>query len=246
LGVKSDAFMSGCRAGKGGGLRFGTRLAESKKEISRMLRIALVSWVTIAALLLAGNVMAIEEAKYKVLREEDGFELREYEPHILAETTVDGEFEDAGSEAFDRLFKYISGNNKQQQKVAMTSPVGQEPSSQKIGMTSPVGQQKQDGKWVVSFMMPASFTLETTPEPKDPNVSIREVPARLIAAVRYSGFWSEKSYRHNLAKLQDWIVNNRLTPLGEPIWARYNPPFMPWFLRRNEILVPVASPESGD
>jgi effector-binding domain-containing protein len=219
---------------------------ESKKEISRMLRIARVIWVTIATLLLAGNAMAAEEAKYNVLREENGFELREYESHIVAETTVDGEFEDAGSEAFGRLFKFISGYNKQQQKVAMTSPVGQEPSSQKIEMTSPVGQQKQDGKWVVSFMMPASFTLETTPEPKDPNVSIRQVPARLIAAVRYSGFWSEKSYRRNLAKLKDWMSKNRLTPLGEPIWARYDPPFMPWFLRRNEILIPVAPPESGD
>jgi effector-binding domain-containing protein len=211
-----------------------------------MLRIAWIGWVTITTLLLAGNAMAVEEAKYNVLREEDGFELREYEPHILAETTVDGEFEDAGNEAFGRLFKYISGNNKQQQKVAMTSPVGQEPSSQKIAMTSPVGQQKQDGKWVVSFMMPASFALETTPEPMDPSVSIREVPARLFAAVRFSGFWSEKNYRYNLAKLQDWIANNRLTPIGEPIWARYNSPFMPWFLRRNEILVPIASPESGD
>jgi effector-binding domain-containing protein len=211
-----------------------------------MLRIALVSWVTIAMLLLTGNAMATEEAKYNVLRKENRFELREYESHILAETTVDGEFEYAGNEAFDRLFKYISGYNKQQQNVAMTSPVGQEPSSRKIEMTSPVGQQKQDGQWVVSFMMPASFTLETTPEPKDPNVSIRQVPARLIAAVRYSGFWSEKSYRRNLAKLKDWMSNNRLTPLGEPIWARYNPPFMPWFLRRNEILIPVASSESGD
>jgi effector-binding domain-containing protein len=211
-----------------------------------MLQIARISWVTITTLLLAGNVMSVEEANYDVLRKEDGFELREYEPHILAETTVDVAFEDAGNEAFGRLFKYISGNNKQQQKVAMTSPVGQEPLSQKIEMTSPVGQQKQDGKWVVSFIMPASFTLETTPEPKDTNVSIREVPVRLIAAVRYSGFWSEKSYRRNLAKLQDWIANNRLTPVGEPIWARYNPPFMPWFLRRNEVLVPVASPEPGD
>ncbi|MDP5291997.1 heme-binding protein [Oceanimonas sp. CHS3-5] len=221
-------------------------MVESKKEISKMLRIARGSWIIIIMLLLTGNAMAVEEAKYKVLREENGFELREYESHILAETLVDGEFEDAGSEAFGRLFKYISGNNKQQQKVAMTSPVGQEPTSQKIEMTSPVGQQKQDGKWIVSFMMPASFTLETTPEPKDPNISIREVPARLIASVRYSGFWSEKSYHRNLAKLQDWIANNRLTKLGEPIWARYNPPFMPWFLRRNEILIPVASPESDD
>jgi effector-binding domain-containing protein len=211
-----------------------------------MLRIALISWVTITTLLLAGNAMAVEEAKYNVLREGDGFELREYESHILAETTVDVAFEDAGSEAFDRLFKYISGNNKQQQKVAMTSPVGQQPSSQEIAMTSPVGQQKQDEKWVVSFMMPASFELETTPEPKDPNVSIREVPARLIAVVRYSGFWSEKSYLRNLIKLQNWIENSSLTPVGEPIWARYNPPFMPWFLRRNEILVPVVYPEYGD
>lgn len=211
-----------------------------------MWRIAWVIWVTVYILLFTGNAMASEEAKYHVLREENGFELREYESHILAETTVDGEFEDAGNKAFGRLFKYISGYNKQQQKVAMTSPVGQEPSSQKIEMTSPVGQQKQDGKWVVSFMMPASFTLETTPEPKDPNVSIRQVPKRLIAAVRYSGFWSEENYRLNLEKLKDWMSDNRLTPLGEPIWARYNPPFTPWFLRRNEILIPVASPESGD
>jgi effector-binding domain-containing protein len=221
-------------------------MAESKKEISRVLRIARVSWVTIATLLWAGNAMAVEEAKYSVLRKDDGFELRKYESHTLAETEVDGEFEEAGNEAFGRLFKYISGNNKQQQKVAMTSPVGQEPSSQKIEMTAPVGQQKQDGKWVVSFMMPASFTLETTPEPNDPSVVIREVPAHRIAAVRYSGFWSEENYRRNLEKLQDWIASNRLTPLGEPIWARYNAPFMPWFLRRNEILVPVAVPESED
>ena len=214
-----------------------------KKERSKMLRIVQVSLVTIA-LLLMGNVMAVEEAKYKVLRVEDGFELREYEPHILAVTTVDGAFEDAGSKAFGRLFKYISGNNKNQREVAMTSPVGQTSASQKIEMTSPVGQQKQDGKWVVSFMMPASFTLETTPEPNDPNVSIREVPTRLMAAVRYSGFWSEKSYRLYLATLQDWIASNRLTPLGEPTWARYNPPLTPWFLRRNEILLPVSSQKS--
>ncbi|MFT6347922.1 MAG: hypothetical protein ACJAYB_000923, partial [Psychromonas sp.] len=74
----------------------------------------------------------------------------------------------------------------------------------------------------------------------------REVPARLIAVVRYSGFWSEKSYLRNLIKLQNWIENSSLTPVGEPIWARYNPPFMPWFLRRNEILVPVVYPEYGD
>jgi len=112
--------------------------------------------------------------------------------------------------------------------------------SQKIEMTSPVGQQKMDENWVVSFMMPATFTLESTPQPKDPSVSIREVPSRHIAAVRYSGFWSEKSYHNQLEKLLDWITKSGLRVVGEPVWARYNPPYMPWFLRRNEVLVPVT------
>ena len=157
-----------------------------------MLLLARISWIIVTTLLLMGNAMSVEEAKYHTLRKENGFELRQYESHILAETTVDGKFEDAGNKAFRRLFKYISGENKQQQKMPMTSPVGQEPLSQTIDMTSPVGQRKQDGNWVVSFMMPASFTLKTTPDPKNPSVSIREVPARLMATVSYSGFWSEK------------------------------------------------------
>lgn len=189
--------------------------------------------------------MAVEEAKYAVIQAEEPFELRKYEPHILAETAVEGDFEDAGNAAFRRLFKYISGENEQQQKVSMTSPVGQVPSSEKIDMTSPVGQVKKDGKWNVSFMMPASFTLETTPVPKDPKVVIRQVPEHYIAAVRYSGFWSKKGYLRNLAKLQEWVEANDLRVLGEPIWARYDPPFKPWFLRRNEILIPVATPGAG-
>jgi hypothetical protein len=211
-----------------------------------MSNLAYAFWLAIVTLVLAGDTMAAAEAKYTVVLQADRFELRQYESHILAETTVEGDFEDAGNEAFGLLFKYISGHNQQQQKVAMTSPVGQVPSSQKIEMTSPVGQQKQDGKWIVSFMMPASFTLETTPDPKHSAISIRQVPARHIAAVRYSGFWSEKAYRRNLAKLKEWIDDSDLQPVGEPIWARYNPPFMPWFLRRNEILVPVAAPKMGN
>jgi len=189
--------------------------------------------------------MAVEEAKYSVVWDQAPYELREYAPHLVAQTTVDGDFEDAGNAAFGRLFQYISGNNRQQQKVAMTSPVGQQP-SQKIAMTSPVGQQQVDGKWVVSFMMPASFTRDTTPEPLDARVSIREVPAQHMAAIRYSGFWSEKAYRQHLQKLRDWISEQDLQPLGEPTWARYNPPFMPWFFRRNEVLIPVATPEPTD
>ena len=104
--------------------------------------------------------------------------------------------------AFNRLFRYISGDNRSQNKVAMTAPVSQEPRGEKIEMTAPVGQRPVQGQWAVSFMMPVSYTLETLPEPEDPKISLRQVPARRMAAVRYTGFWSEKNYQRNKKKLE--------------------------------------------
>jgi effector-binding domain-containing protein len=88
-------------------------------------------------------------------------------------------------------------------------------------------------------MMPASYTMETLPAPEDPNVKLRQVPARRMAAVRYSGFWSEKNYLRYKLELESWIREKGFTIVGDPLWARYNAPFTPWFLRRNEILIPV-------
>lgn len=201
-----------------------------------------VAAVFFGAILGAGNVMAIEEAQYTVVLEEQNFEVRNYEPHVVAETLVNGDFDKAGSKAFSRLFDYISGNNTSSQKIAMTAPVAQEAESEKIDMTSPVGQQQVNGSWAVSFMMPASYSLDTLPVPKDSEVTLRQVPARHMAAVRYSGFWSEKAYTRNKADLDAWIAKNAFRVVGEPIWARYNPPFMPWFLRRNEVLIPIEMP----
>lgn len=179
-----------------------------------------------AAVLIMGarNAMAIEEAAYKVVETDGRFEIRDYAPHILAETVVNGSLEDAGNSAFGRLFQYISGDNQTHGKVAMTAPVGQQPA--------------QD-KWAVSFMMPAEYTLGTLPVPADPKVTLRPVPARRVAAVRYSGFWSQERYLKYKLELESWIRAKGLTVAGDPIWARYNPPFTPWFLRRNEILIPV-------
>lgn len=185
--------------------------------------------------------MATEEAKYDVVVEEGAFELRDYAPQILAEVIVDGNLKDAGNKAFGLLFRYISGNNRSRTKIAMTAPVSQEFRSQKIEMTPPVGQQPVPGGWAVSFMMPAIFTMETIPEPQNPRITIREVPARRIAAVRYSGFWSEKGYLQHKAELESWIREKGFKIMGEPVWARYNSPFTPWFLRRNEVLIPVSS-----
>ncbi|WP_232020250.1 SOUL family heme-binding protein [Sulfuriflexus mobilis] len=194
-----------------------------------------------AMLVGGGDAMAIEEAKYTVVEKEDIFEIRDYAPHVLAETIVEGSLEDAGNKAFNRLFQYISGNNQTRNKVAMTAPVSQESTGIKIDMTAPVGQQQAGERWAVSFMMPAAYTLETLPKPLDPTVRLRQVPARRMAAIRYSGFWSEEGYLRNKAALVSWIENKGLKAVGEPIWARYNAPFSLWFLRRNEVLISIGN-----
>ncbi len=195
--------------------------------------------IALGSMFLSATTMATEEAEYTVLLKEENLEVRHYEPQIVAETVVDTEFEDAGSDAFGRLFKYISGNNQSQQEIAMTAPVGQEAESQEIDMTAPVGQTRVDGKWVVSFMMPGSFTMDSIPKPMDQRIVLRRVPERTMAAVRYSGFWSESGYQKNKSRLEKWIDKKGYTVLGQPVWARYNAPFMPWFLRRNEVLIPI-------
>jgi hypothetical protein len=91
-------------------------------------------------------------------------------------------------------------------------------------------------------MMPASYTMATLPIPDDPKITLRQVPARRVAAVRYSGTWSEEKYLLHKEKLGKWITDNRFVINGETVWARYNSPFTLWFLRRNEVLIPVTVP----
>lgn len=202
-----------------------------------------IRWSFLIVLLLtvdSGELMAIEEAKYSVIEQAGDIELREYSSSIVAETLVEDDFEDAGSRAFRPLFKYISGDNEANDEIAMTSPVSQQKASEKIAMTAPVSQQSSDDGWVVSFMMPASYTMSTIPKPTNPDVRIREIPAFRAVAIRFSGRWTEKNYREHLGELRAWIEQNELIVTGEPIWARYDPPFKPWFMRRNEILIPVS------
>jgi len=184
--------------------------------------------------------VGIEKTKYTVLEKEGQFEIRQYQPQLVAETVVEADFADAGNIAFRRLFDYISGNNRRKESIAMTAPVSQETGSgQKISMTAPVSQQKSEGNYVVSFLMPSKYTLQTLPEPLDSNVKIREIPARKIAALRYSGSWSRKRYEAKKTLLEQFIGERGLQITGEDIFARYDPPFQIWFLRRNEVLFPV-------
>lgn len=205
----------------------------------KLVKSTILIFALAAITLMPETLMAIEEAEYTVVSKDGDIEIRDYSASIVAETIIDKDFEAAGNKGFRPLFKYISGDNTRQDKIAMTSPVAQEKRSQKIAMTSPVGQRAEGEGWAVSFMMPASYTMETIPQPTNPAVSIREIPAYRAAAIQYSGRWSEKNYQEHLAKLQAWISDNELEAIGEPAWARYDPPFKPWFMRRNEVLIPI-------
>ena len=207
----------------------------------RYIGLAGLAFLGVSSFLVAKSAMAIEKAKYTVMEKEDDFEIRQYEPQIVAETYVEGELEDVGDEGFRRLYGYISGDNTTKESISMTAPVGQEAKSEKIAMTSPVGQEKRDNRWRITFMMPAEYAMDTLPEPTDSRVKLVEDPGRLMAAVRYSGTWSEEGFEENKALLENYIEKRGLTIAGGPIWARYDPPFMPWFLRRNEVLIPIEN-----
>jgi hypothetical protein len=183
--------------------------------------------------------VGIEKSKYSVLEKEGRFELRFYEPCIVAETVVESDFDDAGNIAFRRLYNYISGENRKKESIAMTAPVNQEGRSEKIAMTAPVGQLRSGDEWVVSFLMPSQYTMQTLPEPLDPAVKLREIPARKMASLRYSGTWSQRRYEERLARLRLFVEQRKWKVTGEPVFARYDPPFQLPFFRRNEVLIPV-------
>ncbi len=178
---------------------------------------------------------AIEEPKYTVVRHYAGFEVREYAPYVVAEVLVPGPAAQAGNQGFRILAGYIFGKNHGERRIAMTAPVIQTPGPTKIAMTAPVMQTAAQGEFLVQFTMPRQYTLNTLPEPVDPRVTLRQVPGGRFAVIRYSGTWSERNYRQHLEELRRDVTAAGLRTTGNPIYARYNPPFVPWFMRRNEI-----------
>ncbi|MEO7057827.1 MAG: heme-binding protein [Caldimonas sp.] len=190
---------------------------------------------------------AVEEPGYDVVQQLDGAEIRQYAPYVVAEVLVSGPAEEAGNQAFPILAGYIFGKNKGATKFDMTAPVTQAAAPVKLEMTAPVTQAAAAGGFVVQFVLPKGVTLASAPEPIDPRVQLREIPGRRVGAIRYSGFWSQGNYAEHLAKLEQAMRSAHISWTGEPTLARYNPPFTPWFMRRNEIWleVPAAAPQDG-
>lgn len=193
-------------------------------------------------ILTTGDAMAIEKLAYRTIEQDGPFELRLIEPHVVAETFVEGDFERVGNEGFRRLVKYIGGANRARAEISMTAPVVQEPASEEIAMTAPVAQEKIGDRYRITFLMPSKYTLETLPQPTDARVRLRAEPMRRAAAIRYTGSWSRSRYEDHERRLRDWMQRRGLEMASPPVWARYDPPFVPWFLRRNEILIEVREP----
>ncbi|WP_082859428.1 heme-binding protein [Microbulbifer sp. Q7] len=185
--------------------------------------------------------MATEEPQYTVTEKAEPFELRTYQPRIVAEVVVSGTMDEASGKGFRLLANYIFGNNTARsggsQKIDMTAPVGMEPQSEKISMTAPVSMQESDGRWRVSFVMPSSYTMDSLPRPNNAAVSIREIPETHYAVIRFSGLTGAKRVAEKTADLQAWLQQKGLNATGAPEMARYNPPWTLPFLRRNEIMV---------
>lgn len=171
----------------------------------------------------------VEKINYKVLKKINKIEIREY-PNILL-AFVEGNISDS---AFGLLFNYISGNNKVNEKIRMTAPVI---NSQKIDMTAPVFSKKN----YMAFVMPSSFNENNIPIPNNPNVKIKVQSKRKLAVIRFSGYTTDNKIKKYKNKLLDELKEKKITIKGESILMRYNSPFAPPFLRRNEIGVEIKS-----
>jgi hypothetical protein len=189
---------------------------------------------------------ATEEPSYNVVQQLDGAEIRQYAPYVVAQVLVSGPADKAGNKAFPILADYIFGKNKGAAKFDMTAPVTQAAAPVELDMTAPVTQTQAPGGHVVQFVLPKGITLATAPEPVDPRVQLREVPGRRVAVIRYSGFWSQDNYDEHLGKLQATLRAAEMPWTGEPMLSRYDPPFTPWFMRRNEIWLTVKAPAQRD
>jgi hypothetical protein len=181
-----------------------------------------------------------EEPKYSVVGHVGQVEIREYGPRLAASVTVPGDEIAARSAGFRRLAGYIFGGNTAGTSISMTAPVAQSAVSEKIAMTAPVAQTATPGGWVISFYMPAKYTLATLPKPRDPGIQIVELPAETDAVYRFSGIPGADAVARARAVLLNQLAGSDWRPVGAPFDWFYDPPWtIPW-ARRNEVAVPVT------
>ncbi len=190
--------------------------------------------------LLGAPAMAVEEPSFKTVSSDGDFEIRDYPALVVAEVTVPGAQREAANAGFRPLAAYIFGGNSGKASIAMTAPVEQAPAGEKIAMTAPVTQTPSSGEWIVRFTMPSAYTLATLPKPDDPRVRLRETPPARFAVVKFSGVARPELVATKTADLSAWMEKRQLRAAGPETLAQYNPPWTPGFMRRNEVMIPLA------
>ena len=217
------------------------RLNGARSQAGRRLRLAIRAvWCSLVMFAFPMTSHATEEPDYQVVQKLGDIEVRQYQAYAVAEVVVPGPAADAGNAAFPILAGYIFGKNKGDRKLAMTAPVSQVAEPVKLEMTAPVTQSAAPGGFRVQFVLPKGVTMASAPLPLDARVTLRDIAPSRLAVIRYSGFWSEGNYQQHLEKLQGALRAAGLGTVGEPVYSRYNAPFTPWFLRRNEIWLHLA------
>jgi hypothetical protein len=190
---------------------------------------------------------ATPEAKFDVLTQSDNFEIRRYQPRIIAQTVVDASYDDAPNAGFRILADYIFGKNTTSTSIEMTAPVdvaaAPKTSGSSIEMTAPVEVAAMDTagmRYVITFTMPEKYTLASLPKPTDSRITISQMPPKKYAALRFSGYTDASKVESRTRELRDYMNANQLTATGAiPILARYDPPWTLPFFRRNEILIEI-------
>ncbi len=199
-----------------------------------------MSLLLLALATLAGSAMAVEEPAFQPVLRESDFEVRDYPAVVVAEVTVSGNQKDAASKGFRLLAGYIFGANKRRQSIAMTTPVAQQPANEKIAMTAPVAQtQNAAGSWIVRFTMPSAYSLHTLPLPDDARVSLRNTKPARFGVLRFSGRAQSDDVETKSSELLALLDSHKLRAVGPVTLAQYNPPWTPWFMRRNEVMAEV-------
>jgi hypothetical protein len=210
---------------------------------ARMIVILLACAGTIAAASYAGYiwyVAYVEQPKYRLIKRDAAFELRDYPPLVIAEITRAGDRRTAVGQGFRALAAYIFAKERPGEAIAMTAPVTQQ-RKETIAMTAPVTQTPKAGDaWTIRFIMPSKYTIETLPEPQNADIRLVEIPAKLRAAIRFSGVATDDLIAGKQAELQAWMKAQGIQSIGPPAYAYYNDPFTPGFLRRNEVMFDVA------
>tara|TARA_B100001996_G_scaffold102240_1_gene76756 strand:+ start:1688 stop:2248 length:561 start_codon:yes stop_codon:yes gene_type:complete len=169
----------------------------------------------------------LETPTYQLMEKDGQFEIRKYEPMIIAMTEINSDYRESTSRGFRRIANYIFGGNDQNMEIAMTAPVIS---------TSPVNN---DGIYDVSFVMPKKHSLSNLPDPNYDNVIIKEENLGKIAILRFGGWATEDRIVKYQKKLEIILIKKRCSINGEFMIAQYNSPWALPPFRRNEIMVPI-------